>query len=178
MPDDEALVEKRLARLTALVGGAKSGERGLQVGRLGHDVGAETAESLRPAARHLEHGAVPEDRLALAASEDEPGRPERARVRSLNAPAPARAQVAPEGQPALEAQEEVLPHRLDALEAAPVEPGRDPEHRGARMRRLDRDDLPLERPQPLGRAVEGVALRHGARPAAGRPGSPPRGAGA
>ena len=75
-------------------------------------------------------------------------------------PAPAHAQVAAQDQAALEAQEQVLPDRLDRLEPAAVEPlGR--ERRGrARVRRLDRDALADQRLQPARRAVERVSLGH------------------
>jgi hypothetical protein len=43
------------------------------------------------------------------------------------------------------------------------------------VRRLDGDDLSLEDAQAVGRAVEGVTLRHGARRGAVPRGSPRRG---
>jgi hypothetical protein len=70
------------------------------------------------------------------------------------------AEVAAQDESALESEQEVLAHRLDALESPSVEPLGEPQHGRARVRRLDGDDLSLEHAKALGRAMEGVALRH------------------
>ena len=70
----------------------------------------------------LEHGAVPEHCLLLAAAQDEPRPADARRAARLDAPAAGHAQVAPHDDAALEAQQEVLADRLDALEHAARRP--------------------------------------------------------
>jgi len=72
--------------------------------------------------------------------------------------------MAPEDEAALEAEEEVLPDRLDPVEPPAVEALGQALHRGAGMRRLDFDALADERLQPLGRAVERISFRHAGKP--------------
>jgi len=168
---DQALVEDAVSDLSRLTGGAHPLDDGVEVGGIAHNVRTEQGHRGRAAGGELEHRPVPQDCLALAASEHEPGRAEWSRPGGLDTPAITRAQVAAKEEPALEAEKEVLADGLDALEAAPVEALGEPEDRGARVRRLDGDGLPLEHPQPLGGAMEGVALRHGVRPGEGRRGS-------
>ena len=61
---------------------------------------------------------------------------------------------------AVEAEEEVLADRLDALEHAPVDLPRDAGHLRARMRRLDLEPLADEHLEPLRGAHERVAFGH------------------
>src|SRR5262245_48802181 len=68
--------------------------------------------------------------------------------------------MAPEDEAALECEEEVLADGLDPLEAPAIKQLDEPESRGARMRRLDPDDLARKPPDALGRATEAVALGH------------------
>ena len=68
--------------------------------------------------------------------------------------------MAAEHETVLEAQEQVLAHRLDAEEPAPVEPARDAGHTRPRMRRLDLELLADEGLEPLGHAMDRVALGH------------------
>ena len=75
-------------------------------------------------------------------------------------PAPAHAQVAARHETAFEAQQQVLPDRLDRLEPAAVEPLGGKHRGGARMRRLDRDALAHERLQLARGSVERVSLGH------------------
>ena len=104
------------------------------------DVRAKGADR-RAAPRKLQHRAVPEHRLVLGAAEDQP-RPAAARPpRLVDAPAAGHLQVTAQDETALEAQQQVLPHRLDRLEAEAVEALREPLHGGAGMRRLDLDAL-------------------------------------
>src|SRR3712207_3874379 len=62
---------------------------------------------------------------------------------------------------AFEAEQEVLPDRLDALEPPAVELRCEPRRRRARVRRLDLHALAHERLQATRRAVQRVPLRHG-----------------
>ena len=57
-----------------------------------------------------------------------------------------------------------LPSRLDRFEAAAVESFGDPGRASAWVHGFDRQPLPDESSQPPGRAMDGVALRHGSRP--------------
>jgi hypothetical protein len=70
--------------------------------------------------------------------------------------------VAPEDEAAFEAEEEVLPDRLDALEAPSVELLRDAGQLPPRMRSLDLEALADEDAQPSRRAMERISLRHAA----------------
>jgi len=60
----------------------------------------------------------------------------------------------------LEREKQVLADRLDPVEPPPVDPFGDSEERRPRMRRARLDDLSLENPKRLGRAVDGVTLGH------------------
>ena len=120
------------------------------------------------AAAELEHGAVPEHALATLARSTSHGRPARASPRGPQLPAAAHPQVAAQDEPALELEQQVLPDRLDALEPAAVEPGREPQRLGARVRRLDLEPLTDERLQPRRRSVEAVSLGHAGRVRPGR----------
>jgi hypothetical protein len=72
--------------------------------------------------------------------------------------------MAAKNEAALEAEEEVLPDRLHRFEPTPVEPFRQPLHRGARMRRLDLESLADKRLQPAGRTMERIPFRHAGKP--------------
>jgi hypothetical protein len=101
--------------------------------------------------------------LPLLSAQDEPGSAHGPSPRRLDAPATAHAEVAAEDETALECEQDVLADRLDLLESAPVDPSSDSEGGCARVWRRGREDLPLEHAQPVGGAVERVALRHGGR---------------
>ena len=62
--------------------------------------------------------------------------------------------MAPEDEAAVEPEQEVLPNGLDALETPAVKLVGDAGRSGARMRRLDFDDLADERLQTPGRAMK------------------------
>jgi hypothetical protein len=70
--------------------------------------------------------------------------------------------VAAQHVPAVEAEEQVLAASLNADEAPPVEPLRNPLRRGARMRRLYSYALPHKRLEAARRTVEDVSLGHAA----------------
>ena len=74
---DQALVEQGLADRPRLARGAEARDHAVEVGWVRHHVGAEPGHRGRPAAGQLEHRAVPEHGLALAAAQDEPRRPAR-----------------------------------------------------------------------------------------------------
>ena len=102
-------------------------------------------------------------RLHALAAEHEPRPPEHGLLDRLHVPAPVHPQVAPDDEPALEPEQEVLPDRLDRLEpTSRAEALRDARHLGLRMRRLDLDDLSHERLEPTRRAMERIALGHAA----------------
>ena len=138
-------------------------EHRLVVGRVAEDVRAEPADRrVRP--RELQHRAVPEHRLVLGAAEDEPRPARRAGAARLHAPAAGHPQVAAEDEPALEAEQEVLPHRLDRTRAEARSAARPAASRCPRMRRLDLDGLPDEHLEPLCGAMERIAFRHSGKP--------------
>ena len=62
----------------------------------------------------LEHRAVPEHRLRALPAENEPRGPLAGPVLRKHLPTPFHAQVAPQDEPVLEAQQEVLAHGLHA----------------------------------------------------------------
>jgi hypothetical protein len=68
--------------------------------------------------------------------------------------------VAAEHETALEGEQQVLANRLDAEQAAAVEPLGHLSRGGTRMRRLDLDAIADERLEPACRAVERVPLWH------------------
>ena len=69
--------------------------------------------------------------------------------------------MAPHRDAALEAQDQVLPDRLDRLEHAPVDLLGHARHLSARIRRLGADPLADERLEPACGPVQGVSLGHG-----------------
>jgi hypothetical protein len=68
--------------------------------------------------------------------------------------------VAPEHDPALEAEEQVLPDRLDAFEHASVEDTGNSRGLPSWMRALDVQTLSHERLQSLGGSMQRVSLGH------------------
>ncbi len=88
------------------------------------------------------------------------GRPRRSRSGSVEPPPAVHPQVAAEHDASLEAQQQMLSHRLDALEHAPVHRLRDPGGRTTGMRALRGDPVSDDRLQARRGAVEGVALGH------------------
>src|SRR5437763_4775116 len=82
--------------------------------------------------------------------------------------------MAPQDEPSLETQEEVLADGLDGFERSPVELLREAFQRRARVRRLHLDPLADERLEAARRAVERVTFRHGGQRSlrACRPSSP------
>ena len=112
------------------------------------------------------------------------GSPERRVPAPLDAPAAGHAQVAAQDEPVLEAEQEVLPDRLHAVEPLSVETLGQPSPGGPWVGRLHLHPLADEHPQAHGGAVQGVALGHGRRVlghdfgmSAGSRDSPGRGAG-
>jgi hypothetical protein len=63
-------------------------------------------------------------------------------------------------EPTFEAQEQILPDRLDGFEAPSVEPFRDAFRRSTGMWSLDLDALADERLQPSGCAAQRVTFGH------------------
>jgi hypothetical protein len=68
--------------------------------------------------------------------------------------------MAAQDEPILEAQEQVLPDRLDTEQLPSVEPLRHPGYPRARMRRLDLDPFSDEDLESAGRAMKSVAFGH------------------
>jgi hypothetical protein len=96
----------------------------------------------------------------MGAPEHEPGTAAPRRARRADLPAPAHTQVAAQDEAAIEAQEQVLAHCLDAQEPATVETLGRQLRRGTRMRGLDRHALPDEHLKPTRGSVEGIAFGH------------------
>ncbi len=88
------------------------------------------------------------------------GRPAPVEPIGADAPATVHPEVTPHRDAAFEAEEEVLPDRLDALEPAPVDRLRDAGDEPPRMRGRRRQAEPDERAEPRCGAVEGVAFGH------------------
>ena len=87
------------------------------------------------------------------------GRPRIGRPRGWTRQA-GHAQVTAQDQPALEAQEEVLPVRVDGLEPPAVEVLCDAGGNGSRMQRLHLDGLADKHLEVPRGAVQGVTLGH------------------
>ena len=134
----------------------------LVIGRLAEDVGADASHVT--VCYKLEDSTVPEHGLVFAAPQHEPRLAGACRSARLDAPAAVHPQMAAEDEPALEPQEEVLPHRLDLLQPPPVEPLRQPLDRRARMRRLDLHPLADENLEPPSRPMQRIAFRHRGKP--------------
>jgi methanogenic corrinoid protein MtbC1 len=153
---DEPLAEQRVAdgppRLALQVLDHRR-----EVGRIAEDVGAEAPDRLLV---ELEHGPVQEQRLLLVTAEDEPRPADDPRTAVTDEPTTAHPEVAPDDDPALEPQQQVLAGGLDRLETPAVDPLGDVLHRGARMRRLGRHPLPHQHLEPPRGAGEGVAFGH------------------
>src|SRR4029453_6315149 len=158
-PGDKMLVEHCLADREALARGTHPLDHLLEVGRLRQDVRTEPAHAR---VVELEDRPVPEDRLSFLAARDEPRHPApRSRAVPLeDLPTPLHPEMAPEDEPVLEAQKQVLADRFDTKEPSPVEPARDTGYAGARVRGLDLELLADQRLQPPGPAVARVALGH------------------
>ncbi len=125
---------------------------------LREQIGAELADG-RGVER--EHGPVPLGRLPVTSPEHEPRRSGAPRlVPPLDAPASAHAEVGSNDDASLEAQHEVLPDRLDLLEASSVDGPRHARDLPARVRALGLDALADEHLQPAGDPVEGISLWH------------------
>src|SRR5262249_47925710 len=161
-PGHEPLVEEGVADLALLRDGAQPRDHRLEVGWLAEDVGAEAWRASR--AEELEHGTVPEHGLVLAATQHEPRRSRANRRRAPDAPAAVHPQVAAQDEAALEAEQEVLPHGLDAFEPPSVEPPGESLDRRTRMRGLDLDALADQNLQLPGGAMERITFRHAGKP--------------
>ena len=155
-PCDEALVEQRVAELAARVAPQVRGHP-VEIRRLSEDVGPEPMDS--PVVE-LEDGAVPEHGLALGATQDEPGTAHELRSSRPHLPPARHAQVAAQDDAVLEAEDEVLPGRLDAKQPTAVEARGELFDRCARMRRLDLDALADECLQPPRGPSQGIAFGH------------------
>ena len=155
---DEALVEERFADCGALVCSAQLDEHPVEVGRVGEDVRPESAHV---ALVQLEDRAVPQHRLVFRSAQDEPRRALASTVVSLHElPAPAHAEMAAQDEPALETEQEVLAHGLDAEKPTAVETLRDAGHSRARVWRLHLEPLADKGLERAGSAMERVAFGH------------------
>ena len=119
--------------------------------------------SLLGVGRELEHRPVPEDGFVLVAAQDQPRPPAAARAALLDAPAAGHPQVAAQHEPALEAQQHVLPDRLHRFEQATVKPLGKALRRGAGMRRFHLHALAGEHLQAYRRPMDRVTFRHATR---------------
>ena len=128
-------------------------------GGLGEDVRAERRDAPSVAAE-LEHRPVPEHGLVLVAAEHEPRLAAAVRAARIDTPAAVHPQVAPQHEPALEAQQHVLADRFHRLEQPAVEALGEPFDRRPRMRRLHLHALAGEHLQPPRRPMNRITLRH------------------
>ena len=153
---DEPLVEHGVPDLPPRIA-PQVGDHHLELRRLGQDVGPQPADR---AVVELEHGAVPEDRLALSAPQHQPRAADELRAPGANGPATGHAEVVAKHDSALEAEEKVFAGRLDGDQPLAVEPGCKLLHRRARMRRLNLEPLAHERLKTPSDSCEGVAFGH------------------
>lgn len=140
-PGDEALVEQRLPEQTRLIGRTEARDEVGDIGLVRQKVRPERSQ--RPVVER-EHGAVPLCGLPLPAPQHEPREAAPHGVARLEPPPTTHSQMAAENQAALEAQEEVLADRFDALEHASVEDARDTGGLPARVRALGFDPISHE----------------------------------
>ena len=119
------------------------------------------AEPPAHAVVELDDRPVPQHRFVRRAAEHEPrlACAEVAAAR-VNPPAALHLQMAAQDDAALEAEEDVLAHRLDLLEHAAVQPFGDALHRRRGMRCFDFDAFADEDLQSLRDAVESISLGH------------------
>ena len=96
----------------------------------------------------------------LGAAEDEPRPAGATGAARLHPPAAGHPQVAAEHEPALETEQEILPHRVDRLEPMPVQTLHQPLPARPRVRRLHLDGLADEHLETLCGAMERIALWH------------------
>jgi hypothetical protein len=156
-PRDEPLSLERLAERQALRRAAEVREHRIEIGRLREHVRAEPSRHVRV---ELEHRPVQLNCLVLGAPQDEPWAAEPARAPAADPPPTLHPQVAAEDDAPFEAQEEVLPGRLHALQPPAVEPLGDARQLRPRVRRLDLESLADEDLEPPRRPLQGIALRH------------------
>ncbi len=154
---DEALVEQSIADRKAARDAPQVADHRVQIRRLRKDVRPEPTDG---AVVELEHRAVPEHGFSLGAAEDEPGTSEPLRAPGANLPAARHAQVAAKDDPVLEAEQKILPRRLDTEQPAAVEALRELLDGRARMRSLDLHPFADEHLQAPGGAGQGVAFGH------------------
>src|SRR6185437_8273978 len=107
-PGDAALVEQGVADLARRGLRAQPLDHPVEVGRLGEDVRPEQPDAPL-VAPELEHRPVPEHTLVRVAAQHEPRLPDASGAARLDAPAAAHPQMAVELEPAVEAQQEILP---------------------------------------------------------------------
>ena len=136
---------------------AKPRDNGVDVELYAEHVWPEPPQ--RPAVDR-QHRAVPLHRLERVAAQHEPRTSDARRPSRLHAPAPVHPEVTADDEPALEAQQQVLPDRFDRLEHAAVDRLRDPGGLPARIRRARLDPLADERLQAPRCAVERITLGH------------------
>jgi hypothetical protein len=96
----------------------------------------------------------------VVSAENEPGQPGRIGTDRADSPAPVHAEVATQDEASLEAQQQILPPRLDALEDAAVELLCDPDRSRTRVARLHGDASTDEDLEACSRAVQGIAFGH------------------
>ena len=157
-PGDEALVEDRVAdcapwsprRMRAAISSSRGGRSRMS----GPSRGMPRAWSSSTGPFHCRAS-------TLRAAEDEPrAAAARSAPRGHERPAAVHPQVAAQDVAALEAEQQVLAHRLDREQTAAVELLGDPADLRARVRRLHLDLLADERLEAPRGAMEGVSFGH------------------
>jgi hypothetical protein len=154
---DQTLVEQGLANEARRVHLSNAWDEIRDVGVLGKEIRTEVAEW---PALQCEHRPVPLASLPIAPAQHEPREPPQRRAARIEPPAATHAEMATEDDVAFESQEQMLPHRFDALEHASVEDARDAGRLPSRVRALDLEPLSYERLKEHRRPVERIALRH------------------
>ena len=168
-PGQVALVEQGIADAARLIVLAQADQEAPLVEIVADQVRPQRGDALVEArarvGHQLEHGAVELHDLVLARAQHEPGASRRAPPAlsaPVDVPAAAHAQVRVERELALEADEEMLPARIDGAHRTAAQPLRPAVERVARLRGLDLLDLTADerRSDAPRRRVNRVALGH------------------
>ena len=172
----DALVEQRLADRPPLVDLAEVRDDRVAVELGREDVRPERRDTAR---RRLEHRSPAQHGLRALARQHEPRHAAHRCAGRHRPPAPGHAEMAAQHAASLEAKQEVLAVSLHGFEASPVESLGDSGRTSPRMHGLDGQPLTRREreaaPPRDGRCRLRAPVRGGARPAAARRRSPPRG---
>jgi hypothetical protein len=153
----QPLIEQRVSHLPVAGISPEVRKHALEVRGLVQDVGSKPPQG---ASVQFEDTAAVQHGLPLGAPQHEPGAAASRPPARTHPPAAGHPQMVPQHVTALEAEDEILPDRLDRDQTAAVEAAGVDRGLGLRVRRLDLDALAHERLQPPSGSVQGVPLGH------------------